>query len=157
MLKELYDADYLFVRDGRWAGWTRRAPATRNCRCRRRGSEILRGRLRRLPGRLLETLTALAVWGRQASVETLAEMAGLEPGQAEESEAILERRRLVVRRGGSASLSHEEIAAAALEVAPPELVTRLHACAATFTAEAARRGGPGSGVWRRCTPSPPAT
>jgi len=143
VLKELHDTGYLVVQDGRWVRVDETGPGVVDLPLPASGTDILRSRLRKLSPRLLHTLTALAVWGREASAATLAEVAGLEPGQAEESEAILERRRLVVRREGSASLAHEEIGAAALELAPAELVTRLHARAASLTADAAARGVPG--------------
>ena len=143
VLKELHDTGYLIVRDGRWVRVDETSPGVADLPLPASGTDILRSRLRKLSPHLLHTLTALAVWGREASAATLAEVAGLEPGRAEEAESILERRRLVVRREGAASLAHEEIGAAALELAPTELVTRLHARAATLTAEAAARGVPG--------------
>ncbi len=143
VLKELHDTGYLVVQEGRWVRVDETAPGAVELPLPASGTDILRSRLRKLSPRLLHTLTALAVWGREASPATLAEVAGLEPGQAEEGEAVLERRRLVVRRDGAAFLAHEEIGAAALELSPAELVTRLHARAATLTADAAARGVPG--------------
>jgi len=145
VLKELHDADYLFVRQGQWAlgdrardvagDGTLPLPASR--------SEILRARLHRLPGRLLETLTALAVWGRQTPVETLAEMSALTVEETRDVLATLERRRLVVTHEGMPVVAHDEIAAAALGVAPATLVANLHTYAAAVAAERAREGDAG--------------
>jgi DNA-binding SARP family transcriptional activator len=145
VLKELHDADYLVVRDGRWVLGQRAGggdgagdlplPAS--------GTAILRSRLERLSGRLLETLTALAVWGRQTPAGTLAEMSGLTAQDMDEALDTLERRRLVVRRDGLPVVAHEEIAEAALQVAPAELVGNLHTYAAAVAAEEAKRGRAG--------------
>ena len=140
LLKELHDTGYLTVQDGRWrlvdelggSGTDLPLPAS--------GTNILRSRLRKLGPRLLHVLTALGVWGREASPGMLAEVAGLEPDQTEEAMGVLERRHLVVRQGGMAALAHEEIGAAALELAPGELVTRLHVRAAACAADLAARG-----------------
>jgi DNA-binding SARP family transcriptional activator len=140
VLKELHDTGYLVVQDGRWVRLDERSPGGTDLPFPASGTDILRSRLRKLGPRLLHTLTALAVWGREASVATLAEVAGLEPEQADEAGMVLERRRLVSRREGMASVAHEEIGAAALELAPAELVTRLHARAAALAADLAGRG-----------------
>jgi DNA-binding SARP family transcriptional activator len=142
VLKELHDTGYLVVRDGRWVRLDETNPGTAELPLPASGTDILRSRLRKLGPRLLHALTALAVWGREASVATLAEVAGLEPEQAEEAGLVLERRRLVVRREGMVSVAHEEIGSAAVELAPAELVTRLHARAAALAADLAGHGFP---------------
>ncbi len=147
VLKELHDADYLYVRQGRWtlgdeirlAG----GPGARGLPLPASRSEILRSRLQRLPGRLLETLAALAVWGRQTPVDTLAEMSGLTLEETQDALGTLERRRLVGRREGLPVVAHDEIAVAALEVAPTQLVGNLHTYAAAVAAEEAKRGRAG--------------
>jgi len=143
LLKELQDTGYLVVRDGRWVRTDAVGSGDTDLPLPASGTDILRSRLRKLGPRLLHALTALAVWGRDASVSTLAEVAGFEPGQAEEAEAVLERRHLIVRHNGSAALAHEEIGAAALELAPEELTIRLHARASILAADLAGRGVPG--------------
>ncbi len=145
VLKELHDTGYLVVQHARWVRLDESSDGTTDLPLPASGTDILRSRLRKLGPRLLHTLTALAVWGREASVATLAEVAGLEPEEAEEAAMVLERRRLVIRREGLASVGHEEIGAAALELAPAELVTRLHARAATLAVKLA--GGGGAGEW----------
>ena len=142
VLKELHDTGYLVVRDGRWVRLDALSPGAAELPLPASGTDILRSRLKKLGARLLHTLTALAVWGREASVATLSEVAGLEPEQAEEAVMVLERRHLVTGREGAASVSHEEIGAAALELAPSELVSRLHARAAALSAGLAGRGIP---------------
>jgi DNA-binding SARP family transcriptional activator len=143
VLKELHDTGYLVVKDGRWVRLDALSPGATDLPLPASGTDILRSRLKKLGARLLHALTALAVWGRAASVATLAEVAGLEPEQAEEAVGVLERRRLVTVRSGSASLAHEEIGTAALELAPVELVSRLHARAAALAADHAGVGLPG--------------
>jgi len=142
VLKELHDTGYLVVQDGRWVRLDALSPGATDLPLPASGTDILRSRLKKLGVRLLHTLTALAVWGREASVGTLAEVAGLEPEQAEEAVMVLERRRLVTGRAGAVSLAHEEIGAAALELAPSDLVSRLHARAAAVAADLAGRGLP---------------
>ncbi len=142
VLKELHDTGYLVVQNGRWARIDELSPSASDLPLPASGTDILRSRLRKLGPRLLHTLAALAVWGREAPVATLAEIAGLEAEQAEEAWTVLERRHLVVRREGMLSVAHEEIGAAALELAPAELVTRLHARASTLAADQAHRGFP---------------
>jgi len=140
ILKELHDTGYLVVQDGRWVRLDPTSPQDEDLPLPASGIDILRSRLRKLGPQLLHGLTALAVWGREASVETLAEVGGLEPGQAEESLLVLERRHLVTRRADLRSVAHEEIGGAALELAPAELVNRLHARAASLAAAQAARG-----------------
>ena len=143
LLKELQDTGYLVVRDGRWTRTDALSPGATDLPLPASGTDILRSRLRKLGPRLLHALTALAVWGREASLSALAEVAGLETDQAEEALAVLERRHLIVRHDGSASLAHEEIGTAALELAPAELAIRLHARAARLAADLADHGVPG--------------
>ena len=142
VLKELHDTGYLVVQDGRWVRLDDRSPVVTDLPLPASGADILRSRLRKLGPRLLHALTALAVWGREASAATIAEVAGLEPEGAEEAGMVLERRRLVVQHEGLTSVAHEEIGAAALELAPAGLVTRLHARASTLAADLASRGSP---------------
>lgn len=142
ILKELHDTDYLVVRDGRWVRQDSAGPQDADLPLPASGIDILRSRLRKLSPQLLHALTALAVWGREASIETLAEIAGLDPEQAEESLLVLERRHLVSRRADLRSVAHEEIGAAALELAAAELVSRLHARAAGLAAGRAADGAP---------------
>jgi len=142
ILKELHDTGYLVVHDGRWVRQDGMGPADTELPLPASGIDILRSRLRKLGPQLLHALTALAVWGREASVAMLAEVGGLEPGQAEESLLVLERRHLASRSGDLRSVAHEEIGAAALELAPAELVNRLHARAADLAAAQAARGTP---------------
>ena len=124
ILKELYDTGYLVVHDGRWVRQDGEDRPDADLPLPASGIDILRSRLRKLGPQLLHTLTALAVWGREASMETLSEIAGLDAGQAQESLQVLERRHLVSRRADLHSVAHEEIGAAALELAPAELVNR---------------------------------
>lgn len=142
VLKELHDTGYLVVRDGRWVRVDALSAGATDLPLPASGTDILRSRLKKLGARLLHTLTALTVWGREASVATLAEVAGLEPEQAAEAVLVLERRHLVTGRAGAATIAHEEIGAAALELAPAELVSRLHARAAAVAADFAGRGLP---------------
>jgi DNA-binding SARP family transcriptional activator len=140
VLKELQDEEYFFVRNGRWTLGPAARTGSGDLPLPATGTDILRSRLQRLSGRLLEILAALAVWGRQTPVETLAEMAGLTVPEADEALATLERRRLVGRRDGIPVVAHDEIAAAALEIAPAQLVSNLHTYAAAVAAEAAKQG-----------------
>ncbi len=145
VLKELHDADYLFVRHGQWTLGDRARPSAGagNLPLPASRTEILRSRLQRLPARLLETLAALAVWGRQTPVDTLAEMSGLTVEETQGALDTLERRRLVASRDGLPVVAHDEIASAALEVSPAQLVGNLHTYAAAVAAEEAKRGRAG--------------
>ncbi len=140
LLKELQDTEYLVVRDGRWTLGERAKADADGLGIPTSGSDILRGRLERLPLKLLEILAALAVWGRLTPVETLAEMSAMTAEETDRAVATLERRRLVTRRGDLVGVAHDEIAALALRVAPPSLVDNLHTYAAAMAAEAGKRG-----------------
>jgi hypothetical protein len=73
----LHDTGYLVVRDGRWVRLDALSHGASDLPLPASGTDILRSRLKKLGARLLHTLTALAVWGREASVATLSEVAGL--------------------------------------------------------------------------------
>ncbi|HXY70451.1 MAG TPA: AAA family ATPase, partial [Gemmatimonadales bacterium] len=142
VLKDLYDTGYLTVQDGRWVRYDAANPEDGELPLPASGIDILRSRLRKLGPQLVHTLTALAVWGREASDATVAELAGIDPAQTEESLLVLERRHLVSRHATLLTVAHEEIGAAALELAPVELVSRLHARAASLAASQAADGSP---------------
>jgi DNA-binding SARP family transcriptional activator len=140
ILKALQERASLVVRNGQWAIGPSARVSSGRIPLPASTREILTSRLENLSPWLLEVLVAVAVWGREGRVSTIAEIAGLDPSRTEEALATLARRRLVTRRDRLPAVAHDEIAAAALELAPADMVLRFHARAASVTAERAARG-----------------
>ena len=139
-LKELYDTGYLVVRKGQWVLNTAVAGGRANLPLPDSAAEVLKRRLEKVGGTLLDVLVALAVWGREAPAATLARIAGCTSQQADEALAALERRRMVGRRSDSPVIEHDEIARRVLEIAPADLVIRAHLNAATAATDLAAEG-----------------
>ncbi|MFQ6046730.1 MAG: AAA family ATPase [Gemmatimonadales bacterium] len=141
VLKTLFDAGEISVREGRWhlgkvtadPAVSLPVPATIH--------ELLLKRIAPLGEAPFSVLTALGVWGREMSVEEIAQVTGLDEQDVQSALQALERRRVVGRPARNTyDASHEELEAAAVAEAPPGLLATLHANAAGLAERYAEQG-----------------
>lgn len=140
VLKSLYDAGALRVRDGTWVIAASLGDPAQPLPVPESSEAILEGRLDLLGETPFAVFTAFAVWGRQSAVADIVRITGYDEEAVVAALAALERRRLLGRLDGLPVVAHEELAAVALRKAPPALVQSLHAQAARLAEERARQG-----------------
>jgi DNA-binding SARP family transcriptional activator len=143
VLKSLHDSGVLIERGGRWEFGKGLRDADGQLPIPASARAILESRLNALGDRPAALLAAMAVWGRAADTDVLTRLTGLDQPSVARAVAALERRRLATRDGESVTVTHDELAAAAIRGTPPALLVQLHERAARLARESARSGRPG--------------
>jgi len=142
LLKALYDGGQLAVKEGTWVIPDQLTDDRIPLSFARSGPNLLRQRLEAIDQGARALLAALAVWGREATVQEIAQIAELSEGAVREGLDVLARRRLLGRPSERTyAVLHEQMGEVALAEVSPVLVAALCRNAATL-AESRAHAGP---------------
>ena len=142
LLKALYDGGRLAVKEGAWVIPNGLIDESAPLSFARSGPTLLRQRLEALDQGARTVLAALAVWGRGATVQEIAQIAELAEDAVRGGLDLLARRRLLGQPSERAyAVLHEQIGEVARAAVSPVLIATLGRNAATL-AESRAHAGP---------------